>query len=139
MTTSQASCPAEELARRPSRARVLHSPRPDGMDGAGVTAVADLRGMTVRGAFSVLLALLVVGAEVPALHHHQSRDPALYDEECPLARLAANTRTLATAHGPHTDPGAPLAASEILPMPPAPRTVGAPIGTTEARAPPTSS
>ena len=35
-----------------------------------------------------LLALVVLGVEIPEVHDHAAGTPGLYSEDCPLARLA---------------------------------------------------
>jgi hypothetical protein len=41
-----------------------------------------------RAARLGLLALVVLGAELPEIHEHGVSTPGLYNEDCPLARLA---------------------------------------------------
>ena len=42
----------------------------------------------VRAALPILVALVVLGVELPELHNHDAGTPGLYSEDCLLARLA---------------------------------------------------
>jgi hypothetical protein len=64
---------------------------------------------------AVVLALVLVGTELPVVHAHGGRTAGLYNEECSLERLA--TAPAAAVLGDALDAGAPLPA---LPVPPAP-------------------
>jgi hypothetical protein len=46
------------------------------------------RSVVVRAAFLALLALVLLGAEIPEVHDHAGATPGLYNEDCPLGRLA---------------------------------------------------
>jgi hypothetical protein len=46
------------------------------------------RPWVVRAALLSALALVVLGAELPEIHAHSANTPGLYNEDCPLARLA---------------------------------------------------
>jgi len=41
-----------------------------------------------RSALLIFLLLALVGADAPAIHSHDATSPGIYNEECPLARLA---------------------------------------------------
>ena len=85
-------------------------------------------------ALLALLALAVIGAEIPDVHAHDGETPGLYNEECPLARLAVpgwGLPALAPDTLPQPDPVSdPAAAPAPADRPAAPRTAFA------ARAPP---
>jgi hypothetical protein len=62
----------------------------------------------------VALALLLLVGDLPVVHGHDK--PGLYNEECPLARLAAGGPRAALASSP--DPMVLLRAPETLPVTP---------------------
>jgi hypothetical protein len=90
----------------------------------------------LRATLLGLLLLVFLGAEIPELHDHEAGTPGLYNEECPLARLAVSAWGVPVVAAdtllrpdPALDPAA-VPSSVDLPAPP--RTVFA------ARAPPAS-
>jgi hypothetical protein len=74
----------------------------------------------VRAAFLGLLALVVLGAELPEIHEHSAGTPGLYSEDCPLARLALPSWGLPTI----VPPTAPQ--PDVLPEPGPPPAVALP-------------
>jgi hypothetical protein len=91
----------------------------------------------MRVALLGLLGLAVLGAELPDVHTHDAETPGLYNEECPLVRLAVpawGLTALARDTLPEPDPASdPAAAPTPGDLPAAPRPAFA------ARAPPASS
>jgi hypothetical protein len=87
----------------------------------------------VRAALLGLLALVVVGVELPEIHDHTG-NPGLYSEDCPLARLALPSWGLPALASP-TVPQ-PDALPDPGPLPPvaSPSTAGR--GAFAPRAPP---
>src|SRR5262245_13066811 len=87
---------------------------------------------TTGPVLALVLALLATG--VPVVHAHRDPDLGLYNEECPLGRLA----TPPSAALPDTSP----APSTLGPAPdlpstsPTPAPAGRPLDSSEARAPP---
>ncbi len=71
--------------------------------------------------FAVLVALVVVGSEIPVVHHHGGPTAGLYNEECPLERLATAPGGAIITDDP--DGASPLLA---LPVPLAPDDPAAP-------------
>jgi hypothetical protein len=76
-----------------------------------------------RGALLALLLLALLGADLPDVHTHDGSTPGVYNEECPLARLALPAWALpATAPenlaqpGPVPDPAVTVAL--FAPAPP---------------------
>ena len=55
-----------------------------------MNSLADRPGL-VRVALLGLLALVVLGADLPEIHDHAAGAPGLYNEDCPLVRLALPT------------------------------------------------
>ncbi len=95
---------------------------------------ADRSGL-VRAAFLGLLLVVLTGAEIPEVHDHDAGIPGLYNEECPLARLAVprwGIPIVAADILAQPDPAPALAAAPVPDQPATPRTGFA------ARAPPTS-
>jgi hypothetical protein len=69
-----------------------------------------------RAALLAVLALVVLGAELPEIHEHGANTLGLYNEDCPLARLAVPSWGLPALAPPSLpqpdalpDPGPPLA------------------------------
>jgi hypothetical protein len=74
----------------------------------------------VRAALLGVLAVVLLGAELPEIHEHAAGTPGLYNEDCPLARLALPSwglPALAPPDLPEPDP---------LPDPGSPRAVASP-------------
>jgi hypothetical protein len=88
----------------------------------------------------VLLGLLLVvllGAEIPEIHDHNADTPGLYNEECPLGRLAVPGWGLAAGGRdslPQRDP-----ASDPATLPASAEPSAAPRPAFAARAPPATS
>jgi hypothetical protein len=74
----------------------------------------------VRATLLGVLALVVLGAELPEIHEHGGSTPGLYNEDCPLARLAVPSWGM-PALAPPT-----LPQPEVLPDPGLPPTIAAP-------------
>ena len=73
----------------------------------------------VRGAVLAFVALAVLGADLPEIHAHDADTAGLYNEECPLGRLAlrswglaAPTRDILPQPDPAADPATPRASVE---------------------------
>ena len=87
----------------------------------------------------VLLALLlsaIIVEGIPVLHAHEADKPAIYNEECPLAGLAAHT-----AGAPLPSPvsaAVPLTVNQTPDLPAAPVLPSPLLSSTDSRAPPTS-
>jgi hypothetical protein len=93
--------------------------------------------VVVRAAFLGLLALVLLGAEIPEVHDHAGATPGLYNEDCPLGRLATPSWGLAAAVMsplPQPDPACEPAPP---PIPAEPSAAAAPAFA--ARAPPVTS
>jgi hypothetical protein len=90
-----------------------------------------------RVALFGLLALAVLGAELPEIHAHDGETPGFYNTECPLARLAVPSWGL-VAFAPRTlSQPSPVADSAPSPAPVPP---ARPAGSAFApRAPPAAS
>jgi hypothetical protein len=73
----------------------------------------------VRAALLGLLALVVVGVELPEIHDHTGT-PGLYSEDCPLARLALPSWGLPALASPT------IPQPDALPDPGPPPTVASP-------------
>jgi len=88
----------------------------------------------MRVALLGLLALAVLGADLPNVHAHDAETPGFYNEECPLARLAVpawGLPALVRDTPPQPEPVSdPAAAPTPADLPAAPWTAFA------ARAPP---
>jgi hypothetical protein len=88
----------------------------------------------VRAALLGLLALVVLGAELPEIHEHGVGTSGLYNEDCPLARLAVPSWGLPALTPPT------LPQPDALPDPGPARAFGAPSapvrGAFAPRAPP---
>jgi hypothetical protein len=76
------------------------------------------RPWVVRAALLGVLALVVLGAELPEIHDHDTGTPGLYSEDCLLARLAVPSWGLPALAPPTVpqpealpDPGPPLASA----------------------------
>lgn len=95
-------------------------------------------GLSMFGAVAVLLSALVLAADVPASHHHDTRGTALYDQECPAMRLATSAGSLGLAPGPMTDLGPAPPAPDAVPSRPLRAVLGAAPLPPDARAPPLS-
>ena len=68
----------------------------------------------LRATLLVLLLAVFLGAEIPEVHDHHADTPGLYNEECPLARLAVLTW------------GIPVVAADSIPARPGTRSRHAP-------------
>ncbi len=94
--------------------------------------------MKMRGWLALAVCGLVTAVEAPVLHSHQAQEPALYDEECPAARLATG------GSSPGLGPRPPVAIGGLMPVArtpdvlPSPEIPGGCPATTEARSPPLS-
>jgi hypothetical protein len=89
----------------------------------------------LRATLLGLLLVVLLGAEIPEVHDHDASTPGLYNEECPLARLAVpgwGLPPVAANLLSQPDPAPALAVAPVPDTPAAPRTGFA------ARAPPTS-
>ena len=53
------------------------------------------RSVVVRAAFLGLLAVVLLAADIPEVHDHAGATPGLYNEDCPLGRLATSSWGLA--------------------------------------------
>jgi hypothetical protein len=94
--------------------------------------IVSLSWRMVGPALALVLALLAT--ELPVVHAHDDGDVGLYNEECPLGRLATPPSAAvpdadppATVLGPATDP--PLISPALAPA-------ARPLGSHAARAPP---
>lgn len=72
----------------------------------------------VLRALAVGLTLMLLTVEAPTLHEHRATEPALYDDECPLAQLGC--RGMEVGLPRVVDLIAPLLGVEIV-LPAAPR------------------
>jgi hypothetical protein len=96
--------------------------------------LADRLGL-VRATLLGLLLVVLIGAEIPEVHDHDASTAGLYNEECPLARLAVPSWGIPIVAADilaQPDPVPALAAAPVPDQPATPRTGFAP------RAPPTS-
>ena len=82
----------------------------------------------------ILLALAVLAADVPVVHQHTGSEPGLFNEECPLARLAAGTGARALAPVPDLPGPAPAVNVALPAWTPVPASL--PLLALGARAPP---
>jgi hypothetical protein len=72
----------------------------------------------LRAALLGVLALVVLGADLPEIHEHGANTPGLYNQDCPLARLAVPNWGLPALAPPTVpqpealpNPGPPLASA----------------------------
>ena len=94
--------------------------------------------MRLRGWLAVALCGLVTVLEAPVLHAHRAQEPALYDEECPTARLATGASNPGLGPRPLPAVGGPMPVDRAPDILPSPETPGHSLGATEARSPPLS-
>ena len=95
-------------------------------------------GLSIFGTVAVLLSALVLAADVPASHHHDTRGTALYDQECPAMRLATSAGSIGLGPRPMTDLGPAPPAPEAVPSRPLRAVLGTVLLPPDARAPPLS-
>jgi hypothetical protein len=88
---------------------------------------------TIGPVFALVLALLAT--DVPVVHAHRGPDLGLYNEECPLGRLATPPSAALPDASPPTSPLGP--APDLASTSPAPAPAARPLDSSEARAPPT--
>jgi hypothetical protein len=74
----------------------------------------------VRAALLLLVALVLLGTDIPEIHDHHAGIPGLYNEECPLARLAVPSWVLPALAPPIllqpealSDPGPPRTVASL--------------------------
>jgi hypothetical protein len=84
----------------------------------------------------VVLALVQIGAQLPVIHDHGGATAGLYDEECSLERMGTAPGGAIVADVP--DPGVPLLARPIAPVPGDPAPAVRPTLPPGSRAPPTA-
>ena len=85
------------------------------------------RSVVVRAALLGLLAIVLLAAEIPEVHDHAGTTPGLYNEDCPLGRLATLSWALAAEASdplPQPDPACepappPIPAEPCAAAPPA--------------------
>jgi hypothetical protein len=85
---------------------------------------------------TVALALVLFGAELPVVHEHRGSTAGIYNEECPLERLAMAPGGAVLADAP--DAGVPLLGLPVPPAPGAPAPATRPSLASGSRAPPTA-
>jgi len=73
----------------------------------------------IAAMFCAVLALVVLAVDLPVVHHHHDT-PGLYDEDCPLVRLAAGAPRVPQPHAvdaprPLTAPDGPLLTAAVPP------------------------
>jgi hypothetical protein len=73
----------------------------------------------IAAMFCAVLALVVLAVDLPVVHH-QHNTPGLFDEDCPLVRLAAGAPRVPQPHAvdaprPLTAPDAPLLTAAVRP------------------------
>jgi hypothetical protein len=95
-----------------------------------------MAGRAVVRVLAVALALSWLGMEAPILHRHGDAGEGLYDDECPLARLAATETRVGIASA--ADPVQPIAAAPLSAAPAAARPAAVSVHPAVARAPPVS-
>ncbi len=99
----------------------------------GSTALA-LRRRAGVGALLVLLVTALVIEGIPVIHAHAAPGPALYNEECPLAGLAAHTAGASLTSKISTQ--SPLSVSHTPELPLAPVPSCPLLSSADPRAPP---
>lgn len=99
------------------------------------TGPARGRGVGVAALLALLLSALLAEG-IPVVHAHEAENPAIYNEECPLAGLAAQT-----AGAPLPSPvssAVPLAVNQSPDLPAAPVPASSLLSSADSRAPPVS-
>ena len=94
--------------------------------------------MRLRGWLAAALCGLVTVLQTEVLHAHRGQEPALYDEECPTARLATGASNPGLCPRPLPAVGGPMPVDRAPDILPSPETPGLSLGATEARSPPLS-
>jgi hypothetical protein len=93
-----------------------------------------MRPSTPRTLVGLLLALVLLGVEIPEVHEHGGATAGLYNEECLLERLAAGVpgATLPDV----SDAPRSVSVAPLVVLPPAPARLPLALPPSEARAPP---
>jgi hypothetical protein len=84
--------------------------------------------------FPLVLVLALLATDVPVVHAHRGPDLGLYNEECPLGRLATRTTAALPNASPATSTLGP--APDLPSTSPAPAPAVRPLDSADARAPP---
>jgi hypothetical protein len=86
---------------------------------------------------ALLLSWTLMGVEAPVLHQHRDAGPAIYDEECPVARLAASEARPGLLHVVDLTP--PVLVTALADSPLRTDAPDIPVPRPSARAPPIAS